>query len=142
VTATPDAEPVPLDVVDSLMQVSVTVVALLSKVAAQYDLSLTQLRVLGILRDRRPKMAELADYLGLERSSVSGLVDRAVSRGLVQRETGNEDGRAVHVSLTADGHRLARLLTEETVRLIGPMTGNLGAADQTRLATLLNRVLQ
>ena len=32
--------------------------------AADHDLSLTQLRVLGILRDRRLKMSELASYLG------------------------------------------------------------------------------
>src|ERR1700683_1415341 len=80
-----EAEPVPADVVDSLVLASFTVIALLSRVAAEHDLSLTQLRVLAILRDREPTMAELADYLGLERSSVSGLIDRAVKRRLVRR---------------------------------------------------------
>jgi DNA-binding MarR family transcriptional regulator len=141
VTVLPDREQAALDVIDSLVQASITVVALLSRVAAEHDLSLTQLRVLGILRDRRPKMAELANHLGLERSSVSGLIDRAVSRGLVQRDTSNSDGRAVHVSLTAEGERLASLLTEEIGQLISPMTGSLGPADQKRLSTLLNRVL-
>ena len=64
---------------DGLVQVSFTVIALLSRVAAEHDLSLTQLRVLAILRDREPTMAELATHLGLERSSVSGLIDRAVT---------------------------------------------------------------
>ena len=81
---TMEAEPVPSDVVDSLVLASFTVIALLSRVAAEHDLSLTQVRVLAILRDREPTMAELADYLGLERSSVSGLIDRAVRRGLVR----------------------------------------------------------
>jgi DNA-binding MarR family transcriptional regulator len=141
VTVPPDIDRAPLDVVDSLVQASFTVVALLSQVAAEHDMSLTQLRVLGILRDRRPKMAELAGYLGLERSSVSGLVDRAVRRGLVRRETSIEDGRAVHVSLTADGQRLATLVTAEVARLVSPMTGSLGPADQKRLRLLLDKVL-
>src|ERR1700748_339373 len=91
---------------DSLVQVSFAVTAVLSRVAAEQDLSLTQLRVLGILRDREPTMAELATYLGLERSTVSGLTDRAVQRGLVQKDADPADGRAVRISLTPEARRL------------------------------------
>ncbi len=141
-TARPGRDQVPVDVMDSLVQASFTVVALLSQVAAEHDLSLTQLRVLAILRDREPKMTELATHLGLERSSVSGLIDRAVRRGFVRRETSSDDGRAVRVSLTPDGQRLASLLTEEISGLITPMTRSLSPADQERLSTLLHRVLE
>jgi DNA-binding MarR family transcriptional regulator len=127
-------------VLDSLVQVSFTVMALLSQVAAAHDLSLTQLRVLAILRDREPKVAELASFLGLERSSVSGLIDRSVKRGLVRREASSDDGRAVRVSLTAEGHRLAALLTGEVGDLIAPMTGALNPAEQRRLSDLLTKI--
>jgi DNA-binding MarR family transcriptional regulator len=141
VTAHADRDPVSIDVMDSLVQASFTVVALLSQVAAEHDLSLTQLRVLAILRDREPKMAELAAHLGLERSSVSGLVDRAARRGLVRRDVSSDDGRAVRVSLTPDGQGLASLLTGEIAGLVAPMTRRLGRADQKRLSMLLNRLL-
>jgi len=117
---TMEAEPVPSDVVDSLVLASFTVIALLSRVAAEHDLSLTQVRVLAILRDREPTMAELADYLGLERSSVSGLIDRAVRRGLVRRDASEDDGRAVRVSLTPDGRRLASAGAQEVGELLEP----------------------
>ena len=126
---------------DSLVQVSFTVIALLSRAAAEHDLSLTQLRVLAILRDREPTMARLAEHLGLERSSVSGLIDRAVRRGLVRRAASGDDGRAVRVSLTHDGQRLAALLTGEIGDLITPVTSHLSPAEQKRLATLLTRML-
>ena len=71
--------------VHALVQVSFVTMAVLSKVGADHDLSLTQLRVLGILRDRRVRMTRLADYLGLEKSTMTGLVDRAVKRGLLER---------------------------------------------------------
>ena len=115
---------------DSLVQVSFTVTALLSRAAAEHDLSLTQLRVLAILRDREPTMARLAEHLGLERSSVSGLIDRAVRRGLVRRDASGDDGRAVQVSLTHHGQRLAALLTGEIGDLLTPVTSHLSPAEQ------------
>ena len=66
-----------------MAQMSFTLMAVLTEVAAEHDLSLTQLRVLGILRDREPTMADLATFTGLERSTISGLIDRAAQRGLV-----------------------------------------------------------
>jgi DNA-binding MarR family transcriptional regulator len=140
-TAHLDPDPLPVDLMDGLVQVSFRVIAVLSRAAAEHDLSLTQLRVLAILRDREPTMAALATHLGLERSSVSGLIDRAVRRGLVRRDTSNEDGRAVRVSLTPDGQRFASRLTAEISGLIAPLTRNLSATDQKRLGTLLNKML-
>jgi len=140
--ATMEAEPVPADVVDSLVLASFTVIALLSRVAAAHDLSLTQLRVLAILRDRAPTMAELAAYLGLERSSVSGLIDRAVKRGLVRRDASEDDGRAVRISLTPDGRRLASVGAQEIGSLLEPMTGQLSQAERSRLSALLGKLLR
>ncbi|ERK69221.1 hypothetical protein N136_04459, partial [Leifsonia aquatica ATCC 14665] len=69
--------------VDALVQTSFVVTGVLTRVAAERDLSLTQLRMLGVLRDRRPRMAQLAALLGLDKSTVSGLIERAERRGLV-----------------------------------------------------------
>ena len=129
------------DLRDSLVQVSFAVTAVLSRVAAEQGLSLTQLRVLGILRDRKPTMAELADYLGLERSTVSGLIDRAVQRGLVEKNTDPADGRSVRVSLTAQARRLASGIVAEIGELMLPLTGRLNAGEQKRLTELLAKVL-
>jgi DNA-binding MarR family transcriptional regulator len=141
-TPRPGRDPAAFEAMDSLVQASFTVVALLSRAAAEHDLSLTQLRVLAILRDHGPTMAELATHLGLERSSVSGLIDRAVRRGLVRRDASNDDGRSVRVSLTPDGQRLASLLTEEIGDLIRPMARSLSPAEQKRLNALLSKMLE
>jgi MarR family transcriptional regulator, lower aerobic nicotinate degradation pathway regulator len=127
---------------DNLVQTSYAVVALLNQVATEHDMSLTQLRVLAILRDHEPTMAQLASHLGLERSSVSGLVDRAVGRGLVRRDTSADDRRAVRVSLTPEGRRLAELGATEVDALITPLLERLGPADQGRLSTLLQAVMK
>lgn len=139
-TTQPGLDAADLELRDSLVQASFTVMALLSRAAAEHDLSLTQLRGLAILRDRAPTMAELATYLGLERSSVSGLIDRAVKRGLVQRDSSAEDGRAVRVSLTPEGQRLAGVLTAKIGGLIAPMSARLNPAEQKRFSLLLNKM--
>ena len=50
---------------EALRAVSFAVMAVLTKLAAEHDLSLTQLRMIGILRDRRLTITELATALGL-----------------------------------------------------------------------------
>lgn len=128
---------VPAEVVDALVQTAFAVVAVVSQVAAEHDLSLTQLRVLAILRDRQPKISELAQHLGLDKSSVSGLVDRGVQRGLVQRDVSRQDARAVHVSLTRAGQRLAATGAAQIAEGLAPIVERLKPAEQQRLSALL-----
>lgn len=129
------------DLRDSLVQASFTVIAALSRVAAEHDLSLTQLRMLGILRDREPAMAELATYLGLERSTVSGLIDRAAQRGLVRKTSDAADGRSVRVSLTAEARRMETRVIGQIGDLLAPLTDRLNTSDQKRLSALLAKLL-
>src|SRR5580658_8025357 len=121
--SSPDTEHQAL--ISALVRVSFATTAVLSRIAADYELSLTQLRVLAILRDRRVKMSELADYLGLDKSTISGLVDRAEKRGLLQRAPNPADGRAVDVFLTAAGTELAGRGAAQIARALSPMTSTL-----------------
>src|ERR1700685_3006409 len=143
-TSDPGAHPPALDqrhLIDALVQASFVTMAVLSKVGAEHDLSLTQLRVLAILRDRRVKMSELADYLGLDKSTITGLVDRAEKRGLLARTPNPIDGRAVDVMLSADGMELAERGATQIARALSPMTSTLTRADAHRLTALLERML-
>ena len=91
------------DDMDALVQLTWRVHDILDDVARAHDLSTSQLRLFGILRDREPEMLELAGYLGVDKSSVSGLIDRAEARGLVERVPSATDRRRVAVRLTATG---------------------------------------
>ena len=93
---------------DGLAQVSFVVLGTLGRRAAEHGLSVIQTRLLGVLRDRTPSMNELSKLLELDKSSVSGLVDRAEQRGLVARVPSTADGRSVRVALTDEGRSLGR----------------------------------
>ena len=130
-------ERIPDDLLDALVTTSFDVMSVMTQIAGAHDLSLTQVRVMAILRDRRPRMSELADYLGLDRSTVSGLIDRAVSRGLIERVADQDDGRAARVQLTTEGRALALAATHDIRAGISPLVSGLSSAERDRLLALL-----
>jgi DNA-binding MarR family transcriptional regulator len=92
--------------IDALVQLSFAMHARIEAGAAREGLSVTQMRLLGILRDREPTVGELAAHLGLSKSSVSGLIDRAAQRDLVSRIQDGRDGRSVRVRIEPAGRML------------------------------------
>ena len=100
----------------------------LGRIAAAHDVSIVQTRLLGILRDRHPTIKELAGFLQLDKSSVTGLVDRAEERGLVERIASTVDRRSVQVILTPPAKRPDRpsrgRLRGRTVRFSGRVDGH------------------
>jgi len=128
--------------VDALAQVAFATMAVLNKVSADHELSLTQLRLLAILRDRRLRMAALADHLGLEKSTMTGLVDRAEKRGLLERAPSQTDGRAVEVFLSRAGTELADRLTARVRESLAPLTGQLTRAEAHQVRRLMERMVR
>lgn len=128
------------DLMDALVQVTFHVTGVLSRIGAENDLSLTQLRVFGILRDRRPRVTELAAHLGLDKSTISGLIDRAEQRGFLARARSVDDRRAVEVFLTPDGQDLTRRIYADVRRELDPMLGGLSAEQHTQLNGLIHLV--
>ncbi|GII94281.1 MarR family winged helix-turn-helix transcriptional regulator [Sinosporangium siamense] len=127
--------------VDALVRSTFEVAGVLTRIGAERDLSLTQLRVLGILRDRRPRMTELAAFLGLDKSTLSGLIDRAERRGLVARGKNPQDLRVVDVFLTPAGLELAEQVYGEVRRALAPAINRLDPQDRDRLVQLLHTAL-
>jgi DNA-binding MarR family transcriptional regulator len=131
-----------VELVDALVLLSFVVMATLNTIAAENDLSLTQLRVLGILRERRPRMSELAEHLGLKKSTMSGLVDRAEQRGLLARAASADDERATEVFLTPEGTKLVARGRSRLMDELWPLCRRLPVKDQRRLRALLERLLE
>jgi DNA-binding MarR family transcriptional regulator len=132
----------PPNLTDALVELSFLIQATLARLANEYQVSLTQVRLLGILRDREPGIVELADVLDLDKSSVSGLVDRAQQRGLVERASSKTtDGRAIRVILTARGRRMASQFAERVSRKIAELVTDFSPAQRERLAAQATRIV-
>jgi DNA-binding MarR family transcriptional regulator len=134
-------EPPELSVVDGLAQLSFLIHRMLEHRAAEHDLSIIQTRLLGVLRDRRPTINELGKLLDLDKSSVSGLVERAERRGLVSRAPSPADGRAVLVSLTGRGRSLVSDASTRFGADVNTLLDQLSPSDRRALSRLVSRLL-
>jgi len=76
---------------------------------ASRELGLTAQQAELLCAVMRPTaVGDLAQVLRCDRSNVSRLVDRASSRGLLERRVGDRDRRVSLVQLTDEGYELAR----------------------------------
>jgi len=127
--------------VDGLAQLSFLVQGALARITAEHDLSIIQTRLLGVLRDRTPSMNALASHLELDKSSVTGLVDRAEQRGLVRRKASVEDRRAVEVSITPAGRKLVQRVEAAFAERIALLLAPLSATERAALSALATRIV-
>jgi DNA-binding MarR family transcriptional regulator len=97
--------------------------------------------------DRHPeglKMRELSERLMVTGGNVTGLTDRLVAEGLVERRDDPDDRRACTVRLTHEGRRQFRFMAREHERWVAALFDGLDAdaqADLFRLLGLLKRAL-
>jgi len=85
-------------------------------------------------------VGDLARTLRCDRSNVSHLVDRAAARGLVNRRTGDEDGRVTVVTLTAEGERLAQRFIAELEAQTRPLRARWPDERRQLAVELLNEL--
>lgn len=130
-----------LSLIDSLVQLSFLIQNILGKAAAAHDLSIIQIRLLGILRDREPSMLQLAKHLGLDKSSITGLVDRAQRRGLVERTVSETDKRGFNVKPTEAGWQVIHEVGEQIERQITKAAEGLEEAERAQMIALARKIL-
>ncbi|MCW2317546.1 DNA-binding transcriptional regulator, MarR family [Rhodoblastus acidophilus] len=99
-----------------------------------YDLSVPQCDVLTTLTEREGmSQQELAARLYVTKGNISGLVDRLVASGLVERRTLQSDRRSHAIHLTPAGRDLARKGIEAQQAFVAETFGRI---EPERLAQL------
>jgi DNA-binding MarR family transcriptional regulator len=124
---------------DALVQLSYTVQGILAEIGEREDLSLTQARLLGALRDRTLRMQDIAAFLGLEKSSATGLVDRAERRGLLRRAASPSDGRSVLVTLSPAGRRHIARIARDVESALLQHAASMSASERADLSRLASQ---
>lgn len=126
---------------DSLIQLSFHVHRVLNRIGGEFDISIVQIRLFGILRDRELSMLQLAQYLDLDKSSMTGLIDRAERRGLVERISSVNDRRVIHVRVTLEGHKIIQEVSSEIERQIKIMTETLLENERSQFIAIAAKIL-
>ncbi|MFD9959775.1 MarR family winged helix-turn-helix transcriptional regulator [Amycolatopsis sp. NPDC058986] len=130
-----------MGVVTALVRSAFLVNAVYAESSREHGITPQQGQLLCVLMAQPYGMSELGATLGLAKSSLTGLVDRTERNGLVRREPDPVDSRAVRVTLTTEGRRLAEEFYAETCRRVDELPSGLSAAERQTLAGLLGRVV-
>ena len=110
-------------------------------IAAEFDLSPTQVHVLRLLEPGSPvPMGRLACGLGCDASNITGIIDRREARGLVERRAGERDRRVKVLIVTDRGLELRRRLLVRMAEPPEPIA-RLSPDDQRALTAILRRAL-
>ena len=127
-----DDRPAPGDVdamTDAVLTASRLLVAVSARSIAAVDESITipQFRLLVVLDTRgQLKLSTLAEYLGVNPSTVTRMVDRLVAANLVTREANPASRRELFVSLSGSGSAVVHEVTQhrrgEITRIVSRMT--------------------
>ncbi len=95
------------------------------------ELTIAQARALrAIARTDTSTMGELAGGLHITLGAATGLVDRLIQHGLVERGADPQDRRVVRVRLTSLGRRTHASVVRETRRRLGLALSRLSSEQQ------------
>ena len=101
-------------------------------------LSIAQCDVLTTLTEREGlSQQDLAERLYVTKGNISGLIDRLVAAGLVERRTIASDRRSHAIFLTPAGRMAAQNGIEAQDRFVAETLGRMGEADLAEFERLL-----
>jgi DNA-binding MarR family transcriptional regulator len=112
------------------------------KLSAQHQITLPQLVCLLTIDESAPvTLSALAQRVHLSPSTVLGIVDRLVAKGLVRRDRDTRDRRLVRISLTGPGQRLIVNAPSPLQGTLEAAMGRLPAEQQATIAESLERIV-
>lgn len=117
----------------------------ISEVLKPYEISLPQFNVLRILRGQKGKPANLStiqERMVNKMSNTTRLVDKLISKALVERITCEENRRKVEITITSEGLNFLKKLDLVMDEIESEITQNLTDLEIQQLTQLLIKLRQ
>ncbi len=109
---------------------------------AELDVTLPQGQILRILRRGSLAAGQLASELRISAPAVTGLTDRLLRKGLIERSAATGDRRTVMVALSAKGKKLVDEFRDRRSDIFCDALAELSAPEQTQTVEALSKVLE
>ena len=111
------------------------------RIAEQHALSSAQLlTLLKLYREDNIVMRDLAHKMHCDASNITGITDKLIAHGLIERKEAPEDRRAKVISLTPRGKAVAESIMPQLPAMSG--VSNLSKQDQDLFNQLLQKILK
>jgi DNA-binding MarR family transcriptional regulator len=132
----------PLDAGPALIRAATAVGDVYDEVSGALGLTAQQARLLFVLARRPSNMLGLGTVLRLGKSTMTGVVARMESAGLVERSPDPDDRRHHIVTPTDRGAELAQRVERDLRERVVALLDGLDPVERATLAGLLSRVIE
>lgn len=85
-------------------------------------------------------LTDLSERMSAKNSTITGIVDRMVQSGLVERQRSEGDRRVVLIALTPKGTQLAQRIPVTAMEIFGGALRSLSAKDRVALTDIFKRL--
>lgn len=94
----------------------------------------------ALFHKHRMTMAEIADQIAKDKSTVTALVNKLISMGYVTKERDYMDARVVYASLTLKGRELQPVFEEISNRVLDMFYNNISQEEKEELIRILSKI--
>jgi DNA-binding MarR family transcriptional regulator len=126
---------------DALVRLAHLVDHVFVEVSREHGLTPQQMQLLCLLVGGPVGMTELSRLLHLEKSSLTGMVDRVERRGLVARTPHSHDRRACLIALTKRGAELAEETHRDVTSRLESLAIGVGRIDRERVSATVGHLV-
>lgn len=96
--------------------------------------------IYALFKNKRMTMAEIANKIGRDKSTVTALIDKLVKIGYVIKERDTEDTRVVYVTLTKKGYELEPIFEAVSAKLLEVFYLGISEEEKEELTKILNKI--
>jgi DNA-binding MarR family transcriptional regulator len=139
----PETDVLAMEVYGSLLGLAAEIVTAVNAALARRGVTQARFRLLLHLRRAGAgglHPMDLAEALGVERATITGLVDGVEKDGLARRLPCPSDRRSIMVALTSRGKRLIDSIAPDRLRAVSRLMSGFSSAEKTRFSVLLGRL--
>ena len=135
----------PEDIGLLIKKIDLSVRASANRYLSNFDLTLTQMRVVGFLARQVNLTAQqktMEKFFCVAHPTMTGIVQRLESKGLVVSKVNETDKRMKMIALTEYGERAASCAKDHRRKIETAMSAGLTEGEKETLASLLHRVYE
>lgn len=110
----------------------------------EFDISEPQFNVLRILKGRQGEpitVQEIQEHMVQRTSNVTRIIDKLLSKKLVQRQECPTNRRKMDITITPEGIDYLKVLDQKIIAFHNPMTKNLSNDELDQLTFLIKKLI-
>lgn len=135
----------PLQTLSIITRIARSILRITDEQTAKLGISQTKLAALIYLSSAAQQSVSpsaIAQYCGVSRAAVTGLLDGLTQEGYVERDSHPSDRRALTIKLTSKGQNFLNLISFQDQNHIAELTTTLNEDDRQKINELLTRFSQ